>query len=50
MSNSIAADLKPHLGQTIFVDYPGKFNSLKFGTVVGIINPGTIRIKFQDKT
>ena len=49
-SNSIAADLKPHLGQAIFVDYPGKFNSLKFGTVVGIINPGTIRIKFQDKT
>ena len=49
-SNSIAADLKPYLGQAIFVDYPGKFNSLKFGTVVGIINPGTIRIKFQDKT
>ena len=50
VGNSIDANLTPYLGQAIFVDYPGKFNSLKFGTVVEIINPGLIRVKFQDKT
>ncbi len=50
VNNSVAANLMPYLGQAIFVDYPGKYNSLKFGTVIKVINPGSIRVKFQDKT
>ena len=48
--NSVTANLLPHLGQAVCVDYPGKFNSLKFGTIIKIISEGSIRIKFQDKS
>ena len=48
--NSISAILLPHLGQPVYVDYPGKFNSLKFGTIIKIISQGSIRVKFQDKS
>ena len=32
------------------MDYPGKFNSSKFRTIIKIIREGSIRIKFQDKS
>ena len=48
--NSVSANLLPHLGQAVYVDYPGKYNSLKFGIIIKIINEGSIRVKFQDKS
>ena len=48
--NAISATLLPHLGQPIYVDYKGKYNSLQFGTIVEVISPGIVRVKFQDKT
>ena len=40
----------PHLGQPVYVDYKGKYNSLQFGTIIEIISPGLVRVKFQDKS
>ena len=48
--NVISTPLLPHLGQPIYVDYKGKYNSLQFGTIVEIIGPGSVRVKFQDKS
>ena len=48
--NSASTNLIPHLGQAVFVDYPGKYNSLKFGIIIKVINAGSIRVKFQDKS
>ena len=48
--NSVSANLIPYLGQAVYVDYPGKYNSLKFGIIIKVINAGSIRVKFQDKS
>ena len=49
-NNPISAFLTPKFGHAVFVDFPGKYNSLKFGVIVKIHNVGSIRIKFQDKS
>ena len=48
--NAISTTLLPHLGQPIYVDYKGKYNSLQFGTIIEVISPGLVRVKFQDKS
>ena len=49
-NNSISATLIPKLGQPVFVNFPGKFNSLKFGAIVEIHSAASIKVKFQDKS
>ena len=48
--SSVSANLTPHLGQAVFVDYPGKYDYLKLGIIIKVINAGSIRVKFQDKS
>ena len=38
------------MARSQFLDYPGKYNSLKFGVIIKVINVGSIRVKFQDKS
>ena len=48
--NSVLANLIPHLGQAVYVDYPGKYNSIKFEIIIKVINAGSNMVKFQDKS
>lgn len=47
--NSISGVPVPQVVHPVFVNFPGKPNSLKFGVIIKINSSASLRIKFQDK-